>query len=65
VIHKAHEEFSLNNWDCAPSQKLTQQAPFVITYKATKHTKNINISEANFSALLNHHATSSLATKLN
>jgi hypothetical protein len=36
-----------------------------MTYKATKHTKNINTSETKFSALLNHHIASSSATKVN
>ncbi len=30
--------------DCRPSQRLIHQAPFVITCKVTKHTKNINTS---------------------
>jgi hypothetical protein len=48
MIHKAHEEFSLSSSDYAPSQKLTHQALFIITYKATKHTKNKNTLEAIF-----------------
>jgi hypothetical protein len=42
-MHKTHEKISLSSWDCTPSQKLTHQAPFVITCKTTKHIKNKKI----------------------
>jgi hypothetical protein len=60
-MHKALKEFSLSSRDCAPSPKLTHQAPFIIICKGTKHTKNKNTLDAIFLASLNHHVVTSLA----
>jgi hypothetical protein len=47
MIYIAHEKFSLNSRDRAPSLKPTHLDPFVITCKTTKQTKNKNKQENN------------------
>jgi hypothetical protein len=48
MIHTTHEESSLSSQDCVPSLKPTHYDLFIITFKATKQTKNKNKSENKF-----------------
>jgi hypothetical protein len=64
IIKRALQKISLSYTYCLPSHKLSHQLFFVITCKATKHTKNRNILEADFSTSLKHCVAISSAINL-